>query len=471
MPYKTPQMDTSSSQGRLPLGIGLMLLASAVGIMAGFGSWIIKVSIVHMASLFLSWMRDDGGINWYIGALPFAGIFLAVAYQRFVVHASLEHGSDQVRRDLQERRFYMRRGLCYQPFIASILTLGFGGSAGAEGPCATVGAALGSNLSRKLGMAPEIVRVMMGCGAGAGIAGIFKAPVAGMMFTLEVMKVRIGTMSVMALTLASLCGALTCYALTGFSFDIRFMPSAFFDWRTSGWVIALGVFCGLYSVYYNRVAAMLGKFFNRIGNVWFRAAAGSAMAGIALLLFPCMYGEGYGTITALVNGNDAGILAGSLWAGHDGDVWLLVSLASAIMLLKVFATIASNSSGGVAGDFAPTVFAGAFAGFVFARCVSALFGVELPVGLFCLYGAAGAFAGIIHAPLMAIFLAAGIVGNGYGFILPLAMVSLTSYLVMKLLTPASRYAGADHDDLAALLGTPPIPMYNDKDNNKRPGSR
>ena len=109
----------------------------------------------------------------------------------------------------------------------------------------------------------------------------------GMMFTLEVMKVRIGTMSVMALTLASLCGALTCYALTGFSFDIRFMPSAFFDWRTSGWVIALGVFCGLYSVYYNRVAAMLGKFFNRIGNVWLRAAAGSAMAGIALLLFPC----------------------------------------------------------------------------------------------------------------------------------------------------------------------------------------
>ncbi len=430
-----------------------MVLAAFCGVCAGVGAWFLKFAIGHCARWLFS-AGSGSGIWWLLGLLPICGILLTVAYQRFVVRADLEHGTDLLCRALAEHRYSLRASLMLNPIIASTITLGFGGSAGAEGPIAYAGAAMGSNLARLCELPPSMQRILVGCGAGAGIAGIFKAPVAGVLFTLEVLKLNLSTLSVLALTVAALSGGITCYVLTGFTFDVKFLPDSFFDARTLGWVAALGLFCGLYSVYYNKVSDRLIRTFRRISNRWLRGLCGGAIVGACILLFPAFYGEGYGAVTQIINGisdkfYDGGLLAD---AAHSPDEAIL--LAFAVMMLKVFACIASNSAGGVAGDFTPTVFAGAFAGFVFAAAANALCGAGLPVGLFCLFGAAGAFSGIIHAPLMAVFLVAEIVGNGYGYILPLTVVSALSYITVKVLTPRSRYKDADHDDIEALAATP-----------------
>lgn len=399
-------------------------------------------------------LGKSDGPWWLLGVLPVCGILLAVLYQKYVVRGPLEHGTERLSRDLAAHRYGLKAGLCIHPLLASTITLGFGGSAGAEGPIAFAGAAMGSNLARICGVSRQMQRILVGCGAGAGIAGIFKAPVAGILFTLEVLKLKLTTLSVLALTVAALSGAITCYVLTGFSFDVKFLPDSFFDPHTLGWVALLGLFCGLYSVYYGSIAEWLERTFKRISNRWLRALAGGAIVGVCVLLFPAFYGEGYGAVTQLINGITDRFFDGSFFVEDVHSTTDILLMGAAVLMLKVFATIASNSAGGVAGDFTPTVFAGAFAGFVFAAAMNALFDAHLPVGLFCLFGAAGAFSGIIHAPLMAIFLVAEIVGNGYGYILPLAVTASISYAVVKILAPASRYKVGNHDDLAALMATP-----------------
>lgn len=438
---------------RMPEGITLMLLAVATGTLAGVAAWILKYAIGHLAGFTMHFAQSDGP-NWFMAVVPLIGIMLTVSYQHFVIRQSIEHGTDIIRRDLARSQYHMRRGMCYQPLLASMMTLGFGGSAGAEGPIATAGAAIGSNLGRIFNISPDMTRILIGCGAGAGIAGIFKSPIGGALFTLEVLKMKYDTMSVLALIVASICGSLTCYMLTGFTFDVQFLPDSFFDPHSLGWVILLGIFCGIYSTYYNRITGMLHHFFGNINNIWLRGIAGGAILGICIFIFPAMYGEGYGVVTQLVNDETFRFVSAGLFAGLPPDALLFIILAAGMLLLKVFATIATNSSGGVAGDFAPTIFAGAFAGLLFACTANYTLHADLPVPLFCLFGMAGVFAGIIHAPLMAIFLVAEMVGSGYGFFLPLTVTAVISYITVKIINPASRYRGADHDDLAALLHTP-----------------
>ncbi len=431
-------------------GVTLIIMAAITGILAGCGAWFLKFSIGHVSKYILSFL-DINGINWFLIMMPLIGILLVGMYQRYVIHFDLEHGTARLSKDLAEHRYRLRVQQCYRPIIGAVITLSMGGSAGAEGPIASAGAAIGSNVGRLFGVAPEMLRTMIGCGAGAGIAGIFKAPVGGALFSLEVLKVPLRTLSVLALVVASVCGGMTCYALTGFSFDVIFLPKALFSPEKFAWVTALGVFCGLYSVYYNRITAMLHRFFGSFKNPWLKNISGGLMVGLCLLCFPSLYGEGYNVVTELVNGNFTDFAHGSIFGSQHADIMTLALLGLAVLLLKVFATIASNSSGGVAGDFAPTIFAGAFAGMVFAMTVNHFFDANLPVALYALYGTAGAFAGIIHAPLMAMFLVAEMVGNGYGYFYPLMITASVSYIVVKLLTPRSKYANANHDDLDALM--------------------
>lgn len=432
-------------------GIMLMVLSVLTGVICGIAAWILKFCIGHMCRFFLGFV-DPQGPNWYLAVLPFIGILLTGIYQRYIIHFDLEDGTRRISEALAAKKYYMSFPLCYRPLVGNIVTLGLGGSAGAEGPIASAGAAIGSNVARLFGAPPGLVRVMIGCGAGAGIAGIFKAPIGGALFTLEVLKMRISTLSVLALTVAAVCGGMTCYALTGFTFDVVFLPTAFFDPHTLGWVMLLGVFCGLYSVYYNRVTKMLHRFFRSFRNPWLKNLTGAAVVGACLLIFPAMYGDGYKAVTDLVNGRSEMFLSGGIFSGlaTRGTVMLML-MALLMLVLKVFATISTNSSGGVAGDFAPTIFAGAFAGLLFALIVNKVFDANVPVALFALFGTAGAFAGIIHAPIMAMFLVAEMLGNGYGYFLPLMFTASISYITVKLVTPLSQYANANHDDLTALL--------------------
>lgn len=416
----------------IPDAISMMVLAAIIGVLAGVGAWFMKWAIGHMSRFFLSY-ESGSHPTWYVVGLPAAGIFLAVAYQRWVVHASLEHGTAKVNKMLAEGQYVMRARMCYQPIVASVLTLGFGGSAGSEGPIATVGAAIGSNIGRLFGVTPDNLRILVGFGAGAGIGGIFKAPVGGALYTLEVMKMKLTTANVISLFIASICGAMTCYFLTGFTFDVKFLPTSFLDPRHLPWAMGLGVFCGVYSVYYLKVSYWLHRLFAFIKNRWIRALSSAVILGVCLLVFPAMYGEGYGVVTALVNDEVVGFIHGSLFERVTASAWGFIGMGALLLLLKAFATIASNSGGGVAGDFAPTIFAGAFCGLVFAWALNAALGTELPLDLFALFGTAGAFAGIISAPLMAVFIVSEMVGNGYGFFLPLCACAALSTITVRLL--------------------------------------
>lgn len=431
--------------------VTLMLAAALLGCAAGFGAFLLKFLIGHLTDFFTARFGATGPY-WPLLVLPGAGIILAAGYQRCLLHDNLTHGVGRLGDDLRHRRYALPAHLIYGPTIASTITLGFGGSAGAEGPIAYTGAAMGSNLGRWLGLSPGMLRILIGCGAGAGIAGIFKAPIGGALFTLEVMKMSLGTVSVLALVVAAVCGSLTCMAFTDFTPDIVYFPAQPFEAQWIGWLVALGVFCGIYSVYYSAVLEKMQRVFVRLNSrsPWLMNVAGGLILGLAVFLFPILYGEGYSTVTRIVNGDFHSLLQGSVFSGAAATPVLLLTAMCGVLLLKCWATVASNSAGGVAGDFAPTIFAGAIAGYVFATAANMFMGASLPVGVFALMATAGVFSGAIHAPLMGMFLTAEFAG-AYHYFPGLALVAVTAYITMKVLTPHSLYITALHDDIDALL--------------------
>lgn len=411
----------------------MMLVGTVIGILAGCGAWFLKWAIGSLTVFFRS-LEHSGSVNWWLFLLPIAGILLTVCYQRYWVRYSLEHGVSQISWAIQQHQYRLRTGLCYQPLIANVMTLGFGGSAGAEGPIATAGAAIGSLLGRLTGLAPERVRVMIGCGAGAGIAGIFKSPLGGALFTLEVLKMKLDTVSVLVLFVTALFGGITTYILTGFTFNIRLDNLAQFDLSLIWWAGALGVFCGFYSIYYNKITNIMLRLYDGMRRHWIRNIMSAAIVGICIVMFPAMYGEGYTAVTALINGHFENILADGLFAGFDGRMQMMLLFAFILILTKAFATVSTNSGGGVAGDFAPTIFAGAFAGLVFAWAMNSWFDAALDPATFAFLGTAGAFAGIINAPIMATFLVAEMVGIGFLYIFPIAVTSFVSFGICKIFT-------------------------------------
>lgn len=449
-PPSAPKVDfLTRVASRVPRGVLLVFLSAICGMAAGAGAWLLKYLIGHVAT-FIFAHASETGVIWLLGICPVVGVLLTVLYQKYISRCDLEHGTARLIKSFAAGDYTIKPAFCLHPILASTLTLGLGGSAGGEGPIAYSGAAVGSNVARIFGVDSDMQRILTGCGAGAGIAGIFKAPVAGILFTLEVLKLNLTTLSVLALTVAGICGSLTCYILTNFSFDIQFLPDSFFDPAMLGWVALLGLFCGLYSVYYNRITDLLTNFFKSVSNRWLRGLIGGSIVGVCIMLFPVLYGEGYGAVTKMINDLADDFARGGLLREITAQPDSLLLMALAVLMLKVFACIASNSAGGVAGSFTPTVFAGVFAGYVFAVTANLVFHADLPVGLFCLFGAAGAFSGIIHAPLMAIFLVCEVVGNGFGYFLPVTITSALSYIVVKLLTPGSTFGEGHHDDIKAL---------------------
>lgn len=417
-----------------------MLVGAFIGIVAGSFAWFLKWSIGGLARFFLS-LADPAHPNWFLFALPFAGIMITACYQRYILGYSLEHGVSQVSRDIALRHYRLRTGFCYQPLLTNVMTVGLGGSAGAEGPVATAGAAVGSLLARLTGMSPQQVRVLIGVGAGAGIAGIFKSPIGGALFTLEVLKMKLDRTSVLILLVTTLFAGLTTYALTGFTFNISMHRLSDFDMALLGWVAALGVFVGLYSLYYNKVTNIMLRLFDGMQNPWARNLLSASIAGLCVLMFPAMFGEGYIAVTDLVNGNSESILSRGIFASFTGNAVMMLILAFLLILVKAFATVSSNSGGGVGGDFAPTLFAGAFAGLVFAWAMNAFFDAGLQPEMFAFIGTAAAFSGIIHAPLMATFLVAEMTGDGFIYILPVALAAFLSFFTNKLLSATDKDKG------------------------------
>ncbi len=379
---------------------------------------------------------DEGSLLYLI--YPAVGILLTMLFVRYVVRDNISHGVTRVLYAISQNKSRLKRHNMYSSVIASSITIGFGGSVGAEGPIVYTGAAIGSNLGRVFRLSPRILMILVGCGAAAGIAGIFKAPIAGMLFTLEVLMLDLTTVSVMPLLIASITAATVAYVATGYDAEFFFLQSEPFVTGRIPYVILLGLFLGFVSLYFTRSMNMMEGLFRKLGTPWRKMLVGGSVVALLVFLFPPLYGEGYSSIIDLLSGNTESIVNGSIFYKDRGSVWWILGFIAALVLLKSFATSATNGGGGVGGTFAPSLYVGCMAGFFFAYFINTVFGLDLSTKNFALMGMAGVMSGVMHAPLMGIFLTAELTG-GYELFLPLLIVSAISYGTIKFFEPYSIY--------------------------------
>ncbi len=414
----------------MPHYIFMILLAIIIGVVSGAMAYLFKKMIHALAYTFIPHIAQSG-FNWWIIGIPLAGILLTGIFTRYILHNSLTHVVAQLINDLKNKTYRLRHSLVFSAVVGGTITLGMGGSSGAEGPIAATGAAIGSNIGQLLGLDNRKLKILLACGASAGIAGIFSAPIGGLMFSLELLRIELTTIPILAVTVAALTAFLTVFSLAGFNSDLFFIPQEGFEWATLPAIIGLGFFCGLYSLYYSGVTNYMDKVFKSITNPWWRNLTGGFILGSILFIFPAMFSTGYPVLGAILNGNSEALTTGSALnqLGIDPTRLLMVT-AAGILVLKCWAVSATNSSGGVGGDFAPTLYAGGIAGFLFATFCNRFCGTTLPVNLFMFYGMAGAMSGIIRAPLMSIFIVIEMT-TAHILFFPVSICAFVSYLTVK----------------------------------------
>ena len=407
------------------------LLSLVVGIACGLAAMVLKWLIHVISGALISDMNVSEG-NWTFIIYPVIGVLLATLYVRYVVRDDISHGVTRVLYAISQNKSRLKPHNMYTSIVGSSITIGFGGSVGAEGPIVYTGAAIGSNLGQAFRLSPRVLMILVGCGAAAGIAG--------MLFTLEVLMLDLTTVTVMPLLISSISAASVAYIFTGYDLEFFFVQSEPFIMERLPYFIGLGVMCGLVSLYFTRVMFTMETFFRkRLILHWRKTVVGCAILATLVFLFPPLYGEGYGAINSLLNGNPGSIVDGSIFYGDRANAMFIVLYIGMIILLKAFATSATNGAGGVGGTFAPSLYVGCMTGFFFAYLLNNLgFGLDLSVKNFALMGMAGVMSGVMHAPLMGIFLTAEMTG-GYELFLPLLIVSTLSYGTIKIFEPYSIY--------------------------------
>ena len=418
----------------------IIILALLVGFFAAVAAWVLH-SMINQISALLTGQVDYTGANWLYLVLPVVGIYLTSLFVRYIVRDDISHGITRILYAISAKKSRLRSHNTWSSVVSSAITIAFGGSVGAEAPIVLTGSAIGSNLGRVLRLDSRTLMLLIGCGAAGAIAGIFKAPIAGLVFTLEVLMIDLTMASLLPILVS--CVTATCFTYIFSGDNTLFTFQIDSDWTVQRVpaTILLGVFCGLVSLYFIRtMTATEGMFARFKDKPYVRLAIGGVMLSLLIFLFPSLYGEGYGAISLLLNGRTEAdwnqILDGSLFYGRSE--WLIAYL-SLVLLTKVFATSATNGAGGVGGTFAPSLFIGCFAGFLFARVWNANgIGVYVPEKNFALLGMAGVMSGVMHAPLTGIFLIAEIT-SGYNLFMPLMITSVCAYLTIIIFEPHSIY--------------------------------
>lgn len=420
----------------------VVMLALIVGIAAGLAAVLLKTLIALIANFLTSRFVTEGGNLLYL-VFPAIGILLASLYVYYIAREPISHGVTRVLYALALKKSRLKIHNMYSSLIASSVTIGFGGSVGAEGPIVFTGAAIGSNLGQAFRLTPQTMAMLVACGAAAGIAGIFKAPIAGMLFTIEVLMMDLTAGAAIPLIVASVAGATVAYVFTGYNVEFFFTQSEPFYASRIPYVVLLGIFCGFVSLYFITLIDRIERQFKRLRNRWIRWAVGGITLSLLIFLMPPLYGEGYEGITRLINGDVTGIFNNSLFYSYRNNTAAVLMFLFALGAFKVFATAATNGGGGVGGTFAPSLFVGVMAGVFFAILFNTVDIIDLDTPLsiknFALMGMAGVMAGVMHAPLMAIFLTAEMTG-GYDLFLPLLIVSASSYTISRIFTPYGIYA-------------------------------
>ena len=418
-----------------------LILAFVIGVLASVAGYFLH-SIVHEIQVLLTSGFATNTYNLLFLLFPIVGIYLTSLFIKYVVRDNISHGITRVLYAISTKQSKLKSHNCWSSVVASGITIGFGGSVGAEAPIVLTGSAIGSNLGQIFRMDKKTMILLVGCGASAAIAGIFKAPIAGLVFTLEVLMVDLSMASLLPILIS-------CVTATCFSYILMGEKSLFDFTLTNPWVlervpacILLGIFCGFVSLYFMRTMSACEGFFAKLGQYpYVKLLFGGIILSSLIFLFPSLYGEGYSAVNILLKGRTEAdwdmVMSNSLFYGHSQ---LLVLYIGLVTFTKVFATSATNGSGGCGGTFAPSLFIGGFAGFFFARLWNInQIGVYVPEQNFTLMGMAGVMAGVMHAPLTGIFLIAELTG-GYQLFMPLMIVCISSYLTISIFESHSIYA-------------------------------
>lgn len=415
----------------------ILILSVVVGILSGLAAVILK-NTVYLTRDLIQRIMEQGTLGFLYLALPGIGIIITVLYIKYFVKDDIGHGVSRILYSISKKGSKLKRHNTYTSIVSSTVTIGFGGSVGAEAPIVLTGAAIGSNIGQLFKLNYKTITLMLGCGAAAAIASIFKAPLAGLVFTLEVLMLDLTMASIVPLLIAAVTATTISYFLLGREVTFAFEIIEPFALYKIPFFILLGIFCGLISYYFTKTAMQFEGRFTNITNPYKRVLVGALVLGLLIFLFPPLYGEGFNTLQSLLDGEPSAILNNSLLYPLRDNVWIVLASLALLLVFKVFAMAATTGAGGVGGIFAPTLFMGGVAGYFMAKLLNNTVGTSLNEGNFTLVGMAGMMAGVMHAPLTAIFLIAELTG-GYALFIPLMITSTIAYITIMYFEPHSIY--------------------------------
>lgn len=419
----------------------LLLLAFIIGFLAAVAAWGLHLLIHHIQLLLTSGFNLTG-INWLYLVYPIIGVWLTTLFIKYVVRDNISHGITRVLYAIATKRSRLKAHNTWSSVVASAITIGFGGSVGAEAPIVLTGSAIGSNLGQLFHLDKKRLMLLVGCGASAAVAGIFKAPIAGLVFTIEILMVDLTMASLLPILISSVTATCFSYLFTGEASMFNFQTDNIFQLDRLPATILLGIGCGGISLYFMRMMTWCEDGYARLSSrPYLKLLIGGLTLSTLIFLFPSLYGEGYSSLAIFIEGKTetdwCQVLQESLFAGKSEFLVLYVAL---VVITKVYATSATNGAGGCGGTFAPSLFIGGFFGFLFARIWNIYqIGVYVPEKNFTLYGMAGVMSAVMHAPLTGIFLIAELTG-GYSLFIPLIVVSVCAYLTISIFVSHSIYA-------------------------------
>jgi len=416
----------------------ILFLSFIVGILSGLAAILLK-STIHFLHTFLEKNMEIDSENLIYLTLPTIGIFITVIWVKYFVKDKIGHGVSRILFAMSKKSGIIKLHNTYSSIIASTFTIGFGGSVGAEAPIVLTGASIGSNLARLFRLNHKQIVLLIGCGAAGGIAGIFKAPIAGILFTLEVLMLDLTMASLIPLLIAAVSAALMAYLFLGhgealFSFHLN----EYFILGNLPWYVFLGIVAGLLSYYFSRMSIITEGLFEKISNRYGKVLTGGVLLGILIFIFPPLFGEGYTSLRSILSGHGEELFSHSLFYDLKDNFWIYSGFMLLLLIFKVFATSITNGSGGVGGVFAPSLFMGGILGYLVAITLNKFSFIQVNEINFALVGMAAFMSGVMHAPMTSIFLIAEITG-GYGLFTPLIVTSTISYLTIMYFEPHSIY--------------------------------
>lgn len=404
-------------------------LSLVVGLLSALAAALLKNAIHYTHQILTGGMIRESGSYLYL-AFPLIGMLLTLLFVRYFVKDKIGHGISRILYAISKKKSYLKTHNTWSSVIASTLTIGFGGSVGAEAPIVLTGSAIGSTIGRFFKLNYKNITLLVGCGAAGAVAGIFKAPIAGILFTLEILMLDMTISSIVPLLISSVTAATVAYFLMGNKVLFTFTIVDAFNIANIPWYILLGIISGLISLYFSKMTLFLEGSYEKIKNIYLRLILGGIVLGGLIYLFPPFYGEGYDTIMALLQGNADSVFSSTIFSQFEDKFLVIILFIVGLILLKVVASSSTNGAGGVGGIFAPTLFIGGINGFFVASLLRKFVNIDLPDNRFVLVGMAGMMAGVMHAPLTAIFLIAEITG-GYNLLIPLIITATVAYITTR----------------------------------------